>query len=161
MNELVRCRVCDFVKGRSAFYAGHIRRDGSAGKCKECVKASVHANRHARLEYYREYDRQRGALEHRKQANRIRAAATPPRPAKQWREAHPEKYRAHVIVGNALRDGKLGRGVACEACGCAPPLEAHHDDYDKPLHVRWLCRDCHAAHHKQLNEFRRQQARAA
>lgn len=26
-------------------------------------------------------------------------------------------------------------------------VEAHHDDYSKPLGVRWLCRDDHKAWH--------------
>ena len=28
-----------------------------------------------------------------------------------------------------------------------PRCQAHHDDYSKPLEVRWLCVTCHAAHH--------------
>lgn len=34
----------------------------------------------------------------------------------------------------------------CEACG-ARKVEMHHDDYTKPLVVRWLCRDHHLRHH--------------
>jgi hypothetical protein len=49
-------------------------------------------------------------------------------------------------VSNAITAGKLTRGP-CEACGAAENVEAHHDDYAKPLDVRWLCRPDHAAHH--------------
>jgi excisionase family DNA binding protein len=34
----------------------------------------------------------------------------------------------------------------CEACG-SPDAEKHHDDYGKPLMVRWRCRACHLALH--------------
>lgn len=32
---------------------------------------------------------------------------------------------------------------ACEDCGSAAALDRHHDDYDKPEEIRWLCRKCH------------------
>ncbi len=34
----------------------------------------------------------------------------------------------------------------CEVCGSRPSV-AHHDDYAKPLDVRWLCRSCHGRWH--------------
>lgn len=34
----------------------------------------------------------------------------------------------------------------CESCH-APIAEKHHDDYAKPLDVRWLCRRCHLSEH--------------
>lgn len=44
------------------------------------------------------------------------------------------------------RRGKL---VArpCEKCG--KPAQKHHPHYDKPLDVRWLCREHHEEHHAQ------------
>jgi hypothetical protein len=53
-----------------------------------------------------------------------------------------ENYRA---PSNAIRDGRLIR-QPCEVCG-ALNVEAHHDDYSKPLTVRWLCRRHHLEHH--------------
>lgn len=61
-----------------------------------------------------------------------------------WRERNPEKYKAHTTVNNAIRSGKLQR-QGCEVCG--EKAHAHHDDYDRPLDVRWLCHAHHREHH--------------
>ena len=65
--------------------------------------------------------------------------------ARQWAEDHPAERKAQVAVGNAIRDGRLQRGTVCEEASdeCEGRIEAHHDDYEKPLEVRWLC----AVHH--------------
>jgi len=30
-------------------------------------------------------------------------------------------------------------------------LEAHHDDYSKPLDIQWMCTSCHKRHHAKLD----------
>lgn len=35
----------------------------------------------------------------------------------------------------------------CEACK-APRAQRHHDDYERPLNIRWLCDPCHRAEHR-------------
>lgn len=45
-------------------------------------------------------------------------------------------------VATELEAGRMTRGL-CEVCG-AIKTEAHHEDYAKPLDVRWLCRSHHA-----------------
>jgi hypothetical protein len=52
---------------------------------------------------------------------------------------------AHQAVAKALRRGDLVR-QPCEVCG-AEKTVAHHDDYSKPLDVRWLCRSDHRHWH--------------
>lgn len=56
------------------------------------------------------------------------------------------KDRARAAVAEAIRTGVLVRPEICPACQ-RPPLtgvvEAHHDDYEKPLQVRWFCKECH------------------
>jgi hypothetical protein len=56
-----------------------------------------------------------------------------------------EYKAAHVATRKAIRDGVLVR-KPCEVCR-KKKTEAHHDDYGKPLEVRWLCR----AHHMQIH----------
>lgn len=36
---------------------------------------------------------------------------------------------------------------ACEIDGCSELGERHHDDYSKPLEVRFLCKQHHSEHH--------------
>ncbi len=31
----------------------------------------------------------------------------------------------------------------CEMCKRIKPLDGHHEDYSKPLEVKWICRQCH------------------
>ena len=68
---------------------------------------------------------------------------------RKWRRANPEKKRAHDAVDRAIRRGELVRGP-CEVCG--QRAEAHHDDYSKPLQVRWLCRGHHKAAHQNSHQ---------
>ena len=45
-----------------------------------------------------------------------------------------------------INDGTLIR-LPCEVCGVNESVDAHHDDYHKPLDVRWLCKKHHYEHH--------------
>lgn len=64
----------------------------------------------------------------------------------QWRKDNPEKYRAHLRVAAAIRQGTLVK-MPCKVCG-QPRTDAHHIDYRQPLKVTWLCRFHHAAAHR-------------
>jgi len=44
------------------------------------------------------------------------------------------------------RRGKLVQKL-CEKCG-DHKSEKHHNDYNKPLEVTWLCRKCHLSFHR-------------
>jgi len=54
---------------------------------------------------------------------------------------YPEKYRARYLLKSAIKAGWITKGY-CEVCG-ATKVESHHDDYSKPLEVRWLCHQHH------------------
>lgn len=70
---------------------------------------------------------------------------------------YPERTKARLMVMNAIRGGDLVRGP-CETCGSTEKTHGHHDDYTKPLKVRWLCRRCHVAVHQLMRKKRRARA---
>lgn len=130
----MRCRFCLEFKQDSEFY-----KSDKTG-CKDCIRKRVGANRLAKIDYYREYDRMRASMPHRLAQNIAIG--------RRWRSQHPLRRKAQVVVGNALRDGRLAR-LPCLICG--EKAEAHHTHYDAPLEVVWLC----SAHHKQAHAMAR------
>lgn len=63
-----------------------------------------------------------------------------------WALANPKAVWAHTALRSALRRGLI-HPEPCEECGAAA-VDGHHDDYDKPMQVRWLCRRHHRAEHR-------------
>jgi hypothetical protein len=62
----------------------------------------------------------------------------------------PIKERARRKLRWAVDSGKLVR-LPCLVCG-NPKSEGHHEDYNKPLEVVWLCRIHHEeVHHAYQN----------
>ena len=56
----------------------------------------------------------------------------------------------------AVRRGELRRSP-CEVCGDVK-TDAHHEDYARPVDVRWLCRKHHRMHHGQWGFWDREAA---
>lgn len=134
------CFKCNTVKPLDAFYKHSRMADGHVNKCKECNKLDVRENRSKKLDYYREYDRARA-----KAQERVKAAAEI---IKAWRDADKRRLQCHNAVARAVRNGELVR-QPCVRCGNVKSL-AHHEDYDKPLDVVWLCQPCHKQRHKEI-----------
>lgn len=57
-----------------------------------------------------------------------------------------KKANARAYAKEYQKRGLLVPGP-CEECGTTEGVEKHHDDYDKPLEVRWFCRKHHMALH--------------
>jgi hypothetical protein len=115
--------------------------DGHLNHCKECqkkaTKKTYFANPGKQREYHREY---RKNPERRKRLTEFEQA---------HRQRHPDRYKARTAVTNALASGRLTR-QPCEACGTSEKVHAHHEDYSKPLEVRWLCETDHNRQHGKL-----------
>ncbi len=71
-----------------------------------------------------------------------------------WRKNHPpseiQKFKNNVRRKTNMR---IKRGLLiplpCEMCGKIK-VEAHHEDYNKPYEIKWLCFKHHREHHKNL-----------
>jgi ribosomal protein S27AE len=81
-------------------------------------------------------------------SNRYNSSENKKSITKKYRKNNPEKYKAHNQVTISLRNGTLIQ-QPCEQCG-AKRTHAHHDDYTKPLKVRWLCPICHKQEHGEV-----------
>lgn len=136
------CFKCNVVKILSEFYKHSMMADGHLNKCKECTKADANFHREKNLDKVRQYDRERG-----KRPERIKANVEI---TKMWNAEDRRRKKAHNMVARAISSGKLVR-QACLRCGNLKSL-AHHEDYNKPLEVMWLCQPCHKQRHKEINE---------
>jgi hypothetical protein len=134
------CFKCNAVKPLSEFYKHSEMADGHVNKCKDCNKKDVNENRLKNLDYYREYDRDRA-----KNHDRVKANAEI---NKAWREADKRRAMCHNAVARAIKSGELVR-QPCVRCLNIKSL-AHHEDYDSPLDVVWLCQPCHKQRHKEI-----------
>ena len=142
MQSLMKtCFKCGVEKPLEDFYKHPAMADGRVGKCKECNKADVRANRAAKLAYYRAYDVEREkTTKRRKRRDDF---------SKKWCIEFPERAKAHKLVYAAVKKGDLIK-QPCERCG-RKDTHAHHEDYSKPLDVMWLCPVCHKARHKEID----------
>ncbi len=72
--------------------------------------------------------------------------AAHPKPKQSGGQCHdPLKIQARRILQSHVRRGKI-KAQPCEICGAK--ADGHHDDYSKPLEVRWLCRKHHMMEHR-------------
>lgn len=158
MEDSKKCFKCNTIKPFSEFYKHKGMADGYLNKCKECNKKDVKENRIQNIDYYLEYDRLRFNLpkrvEARKKYSQTESGKKVLRKAKdKYNKNNIIKRAAHILVGNAVRDGKIKKTSNCESCGKKSTIiHGHHDDYAYPLQVRWLCPQCHSSWHKENGE---------
>ena len=136
-----KCFKCNIEKPLSEFYKHSQMKDGHVNKCKKCNKKDVSENYQKNIDYYRDYEK----TEKRKKSHNERQKKYD----NVYRSKYPKKYKAHKMVGNAIRDGILIRPNKCECCESTLNIQAHHDDYNKPLDVRWICVRCHKKWHSE------------
>jgi ribosomal protein S27AE len=137
-----QCFKCKTIRPLKEFYKHSGMADGHLNKCKICTKLDVAEHRLENIEKIRAYDRERAKLPERKKASQEVSNA--------WRKIDKRREKCHSAVTRAIRSGELIR-QPCVKCGDKKSL-AHHEDYDKPLDVVWLCQPCHKQRHKEIKK---------
>jgi hypothetical protein len=151
------CIKCNVNKPYSEFYKHNMMADGHLNKCKDCTKRDVR-EREKKLSndpdwVNKELERQRIKSA---RARFLFKAVNKDKKKKyisSWIKKNQEKKKAHAKVSNAIKTGKLTR-KPCEICG-EMKVQAHHEDYSKPLEVNWLCSKHHGERHVEINKLKR------
>jgi transposase-like protein len=130
--------------------------DGHLNKCKECVKLRVHKYRDVNIDRIKEYDKKRSMTPSRVKARQEYVKTESGKKSRQrakenYKNHFPMKHAAHILFRNAVRDKKIIRADFCSICKSTYKVEGHHDDYTKPLEVRWMCESCHKKWHRENN----------
>lgn len=143
------CKACKAEKPESDFppyKAG--RWSGRRNTCYVCWNAKwtpiivAHSNR-----YYHESESFRKKALARAHAQHLGNKAGHNKSNSDYAIRYPERNTAKVKVMMAVRSGAL---VPCK-CHCGRKAHAHHDNYEKPLDVIWLCPTHHGERHRIKN----------
>tara|TARA_R110000803_G_scaffold37320_2_gene80370 strand:- start:648 stop:1076 length:429 start_codon:yes stop_codon:yes gene_type:complete len=132
-----QCKRCHESKPLDQFHKLRSAADGLNYKCKDCWCQEVR-------KYRRENDsvREHGRAREREPERRAKVNEA----VNLWKKNNPEKAAASRAVRSAIKKGEMER-KPCEECGATRNIHGHHDDYSKPLDVRWLCALHHKRHH--------------
>lgn len=148
------CIACHLALPIAEFYIHPKMADGHLNKCKTCCKVAAKKLREDKLNEVRERDRNRYRRDYEKRrtyasayqrTDKGKKAAAASR--RRYADRNPERRAARIALGNAVRDGRIIKPGACQECGAPGRIHGHHDDYSRPLAVRWLCVPCHTLAH--------------
>lgn len=136
------CKKCNETKNLNEFYPNKRMSDGHLNMCNVCSRKATTEYRLRNIEHYRSYDRLRA-----KNAVRIEQNCSQ---TKRRRSEVKGYMKAHNATARAIKKGSLVR-MPCQMCGSIDHIHAHHDDYEMPLEVMWLCPEHHKSRHSFLD----------
>jgi len=145
-ETLYRCSSCGKFKPYSEFYKNKRTILGIKSSCKKChcIESVRTRNKEKARDKNREYER-------------ISRQINPEKNRERWRKRkrkNDKKEKARDILNKAVKTGIILKPDICAKCGRAIKLTAHHDNYDEPLKVEWLCYECHGKLHRKDNQPR-------
>ena len=149
------CTKCKEIKEDRDFGRDKRNKNGLQSRCKNCCKMDKRERNGYRYEIYTdEYKEKRKKEARCYQKEYLKTYRKTEKYKKYAREYKKILYKSKKNIlkikcrgklNNKIYSGKIKK-LPCEICG-ALNVEAHHEDYNKPCDVRWLC----VKHHKQLH----------
>lgn len=136
-----KCSKCGELKEPKNFCPRKDASNGLVSQCRECEQERVEAWQKNNPERFRETQRKYMATADGKASARKKEA--------KYALHNPEKKYAKMQVDIAKKRGDL-IPQPCEVCASNKAIHAHHDDYKKPVDVRWLCQPHHVEHHNKI-----------
>ena len=136
MKEKI-CKGCQEIKLLSDFFHNSHMKDGHLNYCSSCIREN-------RRSYQREYSKSR----RKKESYKLYQASYMKEYMRSYSKTETGRKinRTSQAVIRAIRSGKMEKGI-CTECGTNKRIEAHHEDYLRPLNIEWLCSTHHALHH--------------
>lgn len=137
------CSKCGKAKNSGDFYPykyrGMVKR---MPHCKECHRAGVTRRRWRTIERLEESRKKMREYNHTSAAHKSCRKADAKR---HQTEKYKLQKRTAYAVSKAIKEGVLIKPSTCSNLDCDSDrfIEAHHEDYTKPLEVDWLCSVCH------------------
>lgn len=132
------CKCCHKELPLSEFNKNRNSKDGLQDKCRACF------SEYNKARYKSDPERFREAVKRYRASNKANVFETRLNVCKK----HPTRENASRVIDEGVRAGIIKRPDHCSGCGCSDKehrIEAHHNDYSKPLDVIWLCTPCHRA----------------
>lgn len=145
-----KCKRCETYLPYENFSKASSCKDGMQRWCKACMAEEYKKNRDAirarQNEYWKDYSvNNREIIIDRNKQYRIDNKEK----VNQSKRDYAKNNRPKIDAKNAVRweilTGRIKK-QPCEICGDSV-ADAHHDDYSKPLDIRWLCRSHHGQWH--------------
>ena len=135
------CRICGDYKPLDSFSKCKKARDGLQSYCKDCF--SWYSKTYYKSNF-REIKIKQRLYKHKTQKERNIYL-------RNWRIKNPASINAHGKLNYAVKKGIVIKPKNCSICGVEKKLHAHHEDYNYPYSVQWLCVECH----RNLNKEKR------
>ncbi len=160
-----KCSFCNTVKELTEFTKCKKEKYGVDYMCRSCRRIKYLKNRKlviekSKISYYKNikarrinarnyyHNNREKVLEKVASYRMVNAETIAEKKKKKWDEKDL-KYMARSITYLAIKRGDLIK-KPCEICG-EVDTEGHHEDYNKPLEVTWLCKEHHFNRHVEIN----------